>query len=36
MVKSYLDKNPNLKPIELLGVSADEIIEEGEYLSNYK
>ncbi|RDW14965.1 Zn-dependent protease [Oceanobacillus chungangensis] len=36
MVKSYLDKNPDLKPIEWLGRSADEIIEEGEYLSNYR
>lgn len=36
MVKSYLDKNPNLTPEDWLGVNAQVIFEQGEYLSNYK
>ncbi|TFB23871.1 Zn-dependent protease [Filobacillus milosensis] len=33
MVKSYLDKHPNLTPSEWLGVSSEEIYDEADFLS---
>lgn len=36
MVKSYLDLHPNVTPEEWTALSAKEILEEGNYLENYK
>jgi len=36
MVKSYLEKYPDLKPEEWTAISSQEIYEKGKYLDNYK
>ena len=33
--KNYFDENPNLTPVEWLGIREDEIIEKGECHINY-
>ncbi|MFD2630237.1 DUF2268 domain-containing putative Zn-dependent protease [Oceanobacillus kapialis] len=36
IVTHYLEQNPDLEPEEWLGIGAEEIFTEGDYISNYK